>query len=50
MDELHGHRSFADSGSYPLYRTMAHVANRKKAGNVGFEQEWISIERPALRA
>ena len=50
MDELHRHRSFPDSGSHALYRTVAHIAHGKDAGNIGLEQERIPVERPSLRA
>ena len=50
MDELHGHRSFTDSGSHTFYRTVADIANGKDAGNIGFEQERIPVERPSLGA
>src|SRR5207244_9339986 len=50
MDELHRHRSLADSGSHALYGTMAHIAYGKDAGNIGFEQERISVEPPSLSA
>ncbi len=49
MDELHRHRSFTDSGSHALYRTVAHIADGKDAGNIGLEQKRIPVERPALR-
>src|SRR5712692_11940352 len=49
MDELHRHRSFADTGSYAFYRTMAHITNGKNAGSIGLEQERISVECPSLR-
>src|SRR5580692_5694925 len=49
MDELHRHRSFPDSGSHPFYRTVAHIAYGKDAGNVGLEQKWIPVECPAFR-
>src|SRR6266478_1144264 len=49
MDELHRHRSFADSRSHSFYGTVAHVANGKDAGNISLEQERISLERPSLR-
>ena len=50
MDELHGHRSFADSGSHAFHRTVPHIAHGKKAGNIGLQQERIAVERPALGA
>src|SRR5438876_5785928 len=50
MDELYRHRSLADSGSHALYGTMAHIAYGKNAGNIGFEQERISVGSPSLRA
>src|SRR5436190_19729108 len=49
MDELHRHRSFADSRSHSFYGTVAHVADRKDAGNISLEQKRISVERPPLR-
>src|ERR1022692_266366 len=49
MDELHRYRSFPDSRSHSFYRTMAHIAHGKDAGNIGLEQEWIPIKRPAFR-
>src|SRR3977135_4303743 len=48
MNELHRHRSFADTGSDALHRTMPHIAHRKYSGNICFEQEWIPVECPAL--
>src|SRR5271166_1784234 len=50
MDELHRHRSFTDSGSDPFYGTMAHIAYRKDAGNIGLQQERIAVECPSFRA
>ena len=50
MDELHGNRSFADAGSHSLHRAVAHIADGKKAGNICFQQERISIQAPALGA
>jgi len=50
MDDLHRHRSFADSRSHPIYRNVPHIANGKNAGNIGFEQERVVVERPSLRA
>src|SRR5271165_2468381 len=50
MDELHRHRSFTDSGSYALDRTVAHIAHGKDAGNIGLKQVRIAVERPSLRA
>src|SRR5271157_1980846 len=50
MDELHRHRSFADTRSDPLHRTMPYIAHREDARNVGLEQEWITLEHPALGA
>ncbi len=50
MDELHRNRSFADSGSYPLHRTVAHVADGKETGNIGLQQEGIAVERPSFGA
>src|SRR5438128_11902837 len=49
MDELYRHRSLADSGSHALYGTMAHIAYGKNAGNIGFEQERISVVSPSIR-
>ena len=48
MNELHRHRSFPNSGSHTLYGPMPHIAHRKNAGNIGFEQEGISVKRPPL--
>ena len=48
MNELYRHRSFPDPGSHAFYRTVAYVAYGKDAGNIGFEQERIPVERPAL--
>ncbi len=50
MDELNGDRAFADSGSDAFHRTMAHITHGEKAGDVRFEQEGISVERPAFGA
>ena len=50
MNELHRNRSLANSGSYPFYGTMSHIAHRENPGNIGFEQERIAVERPSLRA
>src|SRR6267378_2228215 len=50
MDELHRHRSFADSRSHTFYRTVAHIAHGKNAGNIGLKQERIPVEPPSLRA
>src|SRR5579862_6326960 len=50
MDELHRHRSFTNTRSDAFYGTMTHIAYGEDAGNVGFEQEWISVERPSFRA
>src|SRR3984885_16322282 len=48
MDELNRHRSFTDSGSHPLYRAVAHITHGKNAGNIGLEQEGVTVERPAF--
>src|SRR5450432_2804764 len=48
MDELHRHRPFTDSRSYAFYRTMAHVANCKEAGNIGLEKKGVPVGRPSL--
>ena len=48
MDELHGHRSFADSGSDPFDGAMAHVADRKNTGDVRLQQEGITFKGPPL--
>src|SRR5207249_4152322 len=48
MDELHGHRSFADSRGHSFDRTVPHIADGKYTWNVGFEQERISFKRPSL--
>ena len=37
VHELYGDGTFADSRSDPLNRTMAHIANRKNAGNIRFQ-------------
>src|SRR5881409_2622288 len=50
MDELHRHGSFPNTGSHPFYGTMAQIAHGKDAGNIGLEQERISVEGPSLRA
>src|SRR5580700_8021991 len=50
MDELHCYRSFAHARRHALHRTMSHIAHRKNAGDIGFEQEWIAVERPTLGA
>src|ERR1700736_6396170 len=50
MNELHRNRSLANSGSYPFYGTMSHIAHRENPGNIGFEQERIAVERPSLGA
>src|SRR4030088_1458642 len=47
MEELPRYRSFANTRSDALHRTMPHIAHRKDSGNICFEQEWISVERPA---
>src|SRR6202040_4255157 len=49
MDELHRHRSLADSRSHPLHRTMPHITNGKETGDIGLEQKRIAVERPSLR-
>jgi hypothetical protein len=41
MDELHGHRPFADAGRHALHRTVPHVAHGENARNVRLEQEGI---------
>ena len=38
VDELHGHRSFADGGGAALGRPRADVAGREDAGHAGLEQ------------
>src|SRR6478672_3679346 len=38
VDELNGHRAFADGGGAAFGRAGAHVTGREHAGNVGFEQ------------
>src|SRR4030081_1230592 len=48
MNELHRYRSFADTRSDALHRTMPHIAHRKYSRNICFEQEWIPVERPPL--
>src|SRR6266404_2333321 len=48
MNELHRHRSFADTRSNALHGTMPHIADRKDSGNICFEQVWIPVERPPL--
>src|ERR1700733_10688496 len=48
MDELNRHRSFTDTESHPLYRAVTHITHGKDAGNIGLEQERITVERPAF--
>src|ERR1700722_974506 len=48
MDELHGHRSLTDSGGYPFYRTVAHVANRENSGNICLQQKRVAVESPSF--
>src|SRR6516162_5222134 len=48
MNELHRHRSLTDSGRHPFDGSMAHIADRKDAGNIGLEQKGIAVERPSL--
>src|SRR4030081_3951881 len=48
MNELHRYRSFADTRSDALHRTMPHITHRKYSRNICFEQEWIPVERPPL--
>src|ERR1039458_4735085 len=48
MDELHRHGSFTDSGSYTFYGTVAYIADRKDAGDIGLEQERIPVQCPSL--
>src|SRR5258708_4523468 len=50
MNELHSHRSLANSRSYPFHGTMAHISHSKKTGNIGLQQEGISVQSPSLRA
>src|SRR5258708_21614233 len=49
MNELHSHRSLANSGSDPFHGTMAYVSHSKKTGNVCLQQEGISVQSPSLR-
>src|SRR6266704_7141902 len=50
MDELHSHRSFANTGSHSFYGAMAHIAHGEHAWDIGLQQERISVERPSLRS
>src|SRR5262249_45660608 len=50
MDELDGHRSFADAASHSFDRAVAHIAHGEDAGDIGFQQERIAIESPSFRA
>src|SRR5579859_1317409 len=50
MNELHSYRSLANSGSDPFHGTMAHIAHSKKTGNVGLQQEGVSVQGPSLWA
>jgi hypothetical protein len=43
MNELHSHRTLADTGSYALHRAMAHVTHGKHSGNIGLEKERESL-------
>ncbi len=49
MNELHGHRSFTDSGSHPFYGAVTHIAHGEDAGDIGLQQERITIKCPSLR-
>ncbi len=46
MHELDDDGAFADAGSDALHRTVADIPNNKNAGDVGFEQAGIAVERP----
>ena len=48
MDELDGDGSFANTRGDPFYGSVAHIADGENAGDAGFEQSGVSIERPAL--
>src|SRR5207237_9669204 len=50
MDELYRHWSLADSRSHSFDRTVAYIADGKNAGNVGLEQEGVSVECPSFGA
>src|SRR5262245_27033015 len=49
MDELHSYRTLTDSRSHSFDRAMPYVAYGEYTRNVGFEQEGISFQGPALR-
>src|SRR5271166_2860967 len=49
MDELDGHRSFAYARGYSFHRTMPDISHSKDARHIGFQEEWIAIERPLFR-
>src|ERR1700722_20329302 len=48
MNELHSYRSLTDTRCHALDRTMAHIAYRKDAGNIGLEQKGIAFQCPTL--
>src|SRR5271156_2868519 len=50
MDELHGDRTFSDSRCNSLHGSVANIADRKKPGDICFEQERVTVERPAFGA
>ena len=48
MDELDRYGTFTDSGGYALDGPVADVANRKDAGDVGFQQERVALDGPTF--
>src|SRR5271165_1741367 len=47
MHELDCDGAFADTGSDPLHRTVANVADREDARNIRLQQTGIALQRPA---
>ena|SRR5210317_641448 len=48
MDKLNGNRPLTYCGSNTPNRAMPDIAGGKYAGNVGFEDKWISLQGPIL--
>src|SRR5277367_3026705 len=46
MHELDNDGAFANAGGDAFYGAVAHIADDKDAGDIGFEQARITIERP----